>query len=73
MKVKNIMTGKIVNEKSEDHLSPEMAKLNKISTKQLLERVNKEKERIIKYSDKLSKLVKELERIEERERIKKEV
>jgi hypothetical protein len=73
MKVKNIMTGEIVNKKLRDHLSPEMTKLNKISTIQLLERVNKEKERIKKYSNKLSKLVKELERIEERERINKEV
>jgi len=73
MKVKNIMTGEISNAKFEDQISPEMAKLNNISTKQLLERVKKEKERIKKYSDKLSILVKELERIKDKERIKKEV
>lgn len=73
MKVKNIMTGEISKAKFEDQISPEMAKLNNISTKQLLERVKKEKERIKKYSDKLSILVKELERIKDKERIKKEV
>jgi len=73
MKVKNIMTDEISKAKFEDQISPEMAKLNNISTKQLLERVKKEKERIKKYSDKLSILVKELERIKEKERIKKEV
>jgi hypothetical protein len=73
MKVKNIMTGEIVKEKFEVQLPPEIAKVNNISTKQILERVIKEKERIKIYSGKLSKLVKELEHIEERERIKKEV
>jgi predicted DNA-binding protein YlxM (UPF0122 family) len=73
MKVKNIMTGEISKAKFEDQISPEMAKLNNMSTKQLLERVKKEKERIKKYSDKLSILVKELERIKDKERIKKEV
>ncbi len=73
MKVKNIMTGEIVKEKFEVQLPPEIAKVNNISTKQILERVIKEKERIKIYSGKLSKLVKELERIGERERIKKEV